>query len=222
MLALPASASAASSQFSTTFRGTQEPLKVRGVSGTYAEQKLSLPPFSVTCAAAHMTGGPSPGYTELKNDVKLSRCTTSVPVESQSITAPAKVNAPLNLFFKGDGDAELVNPVEVSIPGLKCTIQIAEGAALRNEFMNGGEEPQLPYGDFSVPVRNLRDFPSGFQNRMQIDADEVGLSYSFEGGCANLTPQEGAYSGLLDLEAVHGNLEFIPGAEWNRVVNNGG
>lgn len=222
VLALPASASAAQSQFITAKRGVVEPLQVRAASGTYAKQQLSLPPFLVSCAAAHTTGGPGPGYTELRNDVRLARCTASVPLESQSVTIPARVKDPLNLFFKGDGNAELVNPVEVSIPGLKCTIEIAEGALLSNAFTNGGEEPVLPYGNFAVPVRNLRDFPSGFQLRMQINADEVGLNYAFEGGCANLTPEEGAYSGLLDEEAVHGDFEFVPGSEWNVVKNQGG
>lgn len=80
-LAVPASASAAQSQFVTAKRGAQEPLQVRAVGGTYAKQQLSLPPFLVACAAAHTTGGPGPGYTQLKNDVKLSRCTASVPLE---------------------------------------------------------------------------------------------------------------------------------------------
>jgi len=226
MLALaPASASAASSQFSTTSQGVQQPLHVRGASGSFGDQELSLPPFSVFCAAARATGEPGPGYTQLHNDIKLSRCATAVRIGEQSVTVPAKVKSVIDLFYKGDGDSSLVNPVVVVIPALKCTITIAEGAQLQNAYSGsltgkGAGKATLPYENITVPARDLRDFPTGFQHRLQIENDQVGLLYSFAGGCANLQPaSQGSYSGSMVEEAIHGNFEFVPGSEWNQIEN---
>jgi hypothetical protein len=190
---------------------------VRGASGVFGEQELNLPPFRVFCAAARATGEPAPGYTELRNDIKLSRCATGVRVGEQSVTVSAKVRSPLDLFYKGDGDASLVNPVQVDVPSLKCTITIAEGAQLSNEYTgSGAEKGALPYENLLVPTRDLGDFPIGYRRELEIHNDQVGLAYSFAGGCANIQPSQGTYSGSIVEEAIRGDFWFIPGAEWKK------
>jgi hypothetical protein len=220
-LALPASASAATpSKFITSKQGDVEPLAARGSSGTGGEQALHLAPFDVSCRVARSTGGPSPGYTELRDDVKLSRCTTSVEAQGQPVTVPAKVKGVMDLFHKGNGNAELVNPFLVIVPSLKCTISIDEGTELRNALVNSEGELVDPYENVTVPTRRLHAFPSGYQRKLAIHNALLGLTYSFSGGCASLTPSEGAYSGTTAEEAVGGDLEFVPGPEeWNLIEN---
>jgi hypothetical protein len=219
-LMLPAGASAASSQFISSKHGNQEPLAGRGSSGTGGEQELHLSPFNVTCNVARSTGGPGPGYTELRDDIKFSRCTTSVEAQGQPVTVPAKVKGVMDLFHKGDGDAELVNPFQVIVPALRCTIAIDGGAQLRNVLVDEEGETVDPYQNILVPSRNLRGFPSGYQRKLAIHNALLGFSYSFAGGCANLTPAEGAYSGTTVEEAIKGDLEFVPAPEeWNIVKN---
>jgi hypothetical protein len=225
MLVVPASASAMQSQFITTKKGIQEPLKVRGASGTEGEQTLYLAPFTVACQAARVSGEPAPGYFMLRNYIKLSRCTTTVSAGEETLTLPAKVNEAIDAFYKGDGTSSWVNPVNVTIPSLKCTIEIAEGARLHNATTGtGGGSAKVPYVPLTVPNRNLREFPSGYQKRLEIDNHQVGLSYSFAGGCANLQPpsQPGEYVGKTVEEASGGNLEFVPGAEYEQVQNEKG
>lgn len=229
MLAMPAAASAASgSRFITTKKGVEEPLQVRGGSGTEGEQTLDLPPFTVSCAAAQVKGEPSPGYTMLRNYIKLSRCSTTLGAGEQQLTVPAKVKDTIDAFYKGEGDSSWVDPVDVQIPSLKCTIVIPEGAELRNDYIasdagsGAGKGPASPYEAVSVPTRNLRDFPSGYQQALEIIARQVGLDYSFEGGCAGLEPaKQGSYSGTTVEEALDGDLRFLPGSEWSKIENKG-
>ncbi len=221
LLALPASALASSpSHFVTSKNGVQEPIAGRGSSGTAGEQELQLPPFDVSCAVARSTNGPGPGYTEFRDDIKFSRCSTNVQVGGEELAVPAKVKGIMDLFHLGNGNAELVNGFEVLVPALKCTIAIDEGAELRNGFEGSEGETLDPYETILVPTRNLHAFPSGYQRRLGIVNRLLGLQYSFSGSCSNLTPQEGEYSGTTFEEALHGDLEFVPGSEeWNIVKN---
>lgn len=227
-LALPASASAATSQFISSKEGTQQPLAGRGSSGTGGAQTLELPPFRVSCQAARSSGGPGPGYAVLRDDLKFSRCTTSVEAQGQNVTIPAHVKGVVDLFHKGDGNAELVNPFTVLVPSLKCTIAIDEGAELHNIYTEptggGGGEGEIanPYENISVPTRNLHAFPSGFQHKLAVHNRLIGMTYAFSGGCANLTPGIGQYSGTTIEEVLGGDLEFVPGSEWNVVKNKEG
>jgi hypothetical protein len=88
----------------------------------------------------------------------------------------------------------------------------------------GGGEGQIanPYENISVPTRNLHAFPSGYQHKLAVHNRLTGMIYTFSGGCANLTPGIGIYSGTTIEEAIGGNLEFVPGAEWELVKNNEG
>ena len=225
-LAVPSSASAATSQFVTTKLGAEEPLAVRGASGSEDAQTLSLPPFTVSCAAMHAIGGPAPGYAALRSSIRFSRCTTTVSAGEQAVTVLARVKGAMELFYKGDGNANLVNPFEVQLPSLKCRIAITEGAQLHNLYTEktgvggaGEGKVTLPYRNLTVPTRNLRWFPGGYQQRLEIDNKQSGLSYSFAGACANLQPGVGTYSGVTNEEAAEGDLEFLPGSEWNQVEN---
>ena len=225
-LAVPAGASAATSQFISSRHGNPEPLAGRGSSGTEGAQTLDLPPFTVSCSVARSTGGPGPGYTQLRDDVKFSRCTTSVDAEGQNVTIPARVKGAMDLFHKGNGNAELVNPFEVLVPALKCTIAIAEGSELHNIYAEptggGGGEGKAganPFENIAVPTRNLNGFPSGVKHEIVVHNRLIGVSYSFSSGCSNLSPGVGTYSGATVEEAVGGDLEFVPGSEWSRVEN---
>jgi hypothetical protein len=207
----------ASSEFITSKLGQEEVLKVRGASGTGGEQQLVLGPFTVSCRAARVSGSPGPGGHELRNETKLSGCTSAVTAGSEELPVPAKLKDPLVLGYDAStGGAELVNPVTVALPSLKCTISIEEGPLYYPPGGGvGAGAGKIPFVDISVPTRRLHDFPSGFQHILEVESFERGLSYSFGGACAGMPAgEEGEYLGTTAEEAVHGDLEFIPGAVW--------
>lgn len=197
---------------------TEGPFTTRGGSGSAGKQQLALEPFTLQCSIAHTRGSAS--STTLTVVVRLSRCTASA--EESAVSEPARLTGPLVLSYDAtNANATLQQPATVDIPSLKCTIMLAAGE-LYNGYEKGGSASGgagagkviYPFFNLAIPTLNLRTFPTGVRNAVEIRNEQQGISYSFGRSCAALqSGDEGVYSGATLQEVIGGNLEVTTPAE---------
>ena len=190
----------------------------RSTSGTAGELTFHFGPFLVTCAAAKGRGWVA-NPDVLSEEVKFEHCEDAVEIGTQTLRSPAVFKEPVGMDHGVDGLTG-IGSFKVAIKAPKCTIVAGLPVAPstgRTPIVGGSF-----YTDESYATRDLRLFPTGFQQELSVETDASGFYVAYEGACSGFeASDEGSYSGVLTVEAVHGNLEGTGDEEegWNRLKN---
>jgi hypothetical protein len=191
-----------------------EPTAVKGSAGTAADQHLDIGPFEIKCARATATG--QGDYERIYADLHLSDCEAVGKLGEQPLTSKAVIQGSESknaVIFNevpgntgGPGGVAQLGPFRVRLSSIKCTIDVS---------------PALPvffgesiYSNEETATRNLRHFPTGFQQRLETTTSVGGLEATYGGSCADFSPSSGgAYVGNMMFESTTEDIGWEPAGE---------
>jgi len=204
----------------------ESPGKLRGAGSGPQEFKLGI--FTFTCEAATSKGAITGGSTsKLFVHVRFRGCWTNLLPEKSHERLSFKVafRGGFDIEYSSNGAAEngaestsevaLVNPSPVTavVGGTGCIISWPPQRITNAGVKDPGPYTAATFTNQEVANGKIKQFPSGFQHKLEIHNEFLHLFAETEGGkCEEVEKTEskvGYYKGSLLEEVIAGNLEAL-------------
>jgi hypothetical protein len=162
-------------------------------------QQLTLKPFTIKCYQATTKGTikETPAQTFI-DEVKYTKCKT--------YSLSVKFLTPVVYEYNAEGFVNVASPATFEVQGIKCIVSIPDQRIPGEE----AEGKSAIYSVELVPTTQLKQFPSGFRERLVVRNRFKEIAYSMSGGlCEEFTEKEhteGMGSGVLRAEIAGGSL----------------
>jgi len=162
-------------------------------------QQLTLTPFTIKCYQATSKGTikETPAQTFI-DEVKYTKCKT--------YSLPVKFLTPVTYEYNAEGFVSIASPATFEVQGIKCIVSVPDQRIPGEE----AEGKSAIYTVELIPTIQLKQFPSGFRERIVVRNRFKEISYSMSGGLCEAFAEkehaEGMGSGVLRAEIAGGSL----------------
>lgn len=169
----------------------------------------------IVCEAAKAKGtvaaGESPTFTTV---LKFTKCVRELGGASQPEPLKARFLGEIELTYHANGYVVMTSTIELKVSGTKCLLEASEETIpVKAERDPNGQYSAAVFSIAEAPAKNLKKFPSGFQQKLVIANEFKGLEWeASEGDCELWTKgtegENGRYSGTIEEEVGGGSLSF--------------
>jgi len=221
-----AATSASAAQFTASAQKTAFPLKLKGLG--VGAQMFKFGKIELECASVLAKGTIAEADAPLlKLYADFKECKVPVAIWGERVSTSAHVEVEFlyhtnGLVQTGFGLSELAPQPSLEIGSASVNFSVSNTGGCKVEWpaQNVPLKPSptetytsAVYSNEAIPETNLKAFPTGFQQRLDITSELKGMLFTIEekGLCSefvNVEKNNGRYNGKLQVEAQSGNIGF--------------